>query len=112
MVEPYSWVRCFGRKSLVLGRFNDQYRLAVLDNNNDYDVEYVFEHQFREIKIDHIHNGNVYIYTGEKSKHNRTPKGTLVTLLEDTHNCIYHCLIESEFGIDRAMPFDLQPINY
>ena len=80
MIKSYSWVRCFGRKSLILGRIDDQYRIAVLDDNNDYDVEYVFEEQLREIKIDHIHKGNVYIYTGEKSKYNTTPKGTLVTL--------------------------------
>lgn len=112
MIQPYSWIRCFGRKSLILGRCDDQYRIAVLDDNNDYDVEYVFEDQLHEIKINHIHNGNVYVFTGNKSKYGATPKGTLVTLVEDTRNCIYHCLIESEFGIDRALPFDLQPINY
>ena len=41
MIKPYSWVRCFGRNSLVLGRSNDEYRIAVLDDNNDYDVQYV-----------------------------------------------------------------------
>jgi len=50
MIKPYSWARCFGRNSLILGRIDDRYRIAVLDDNNDYDVEMSLKNNFMKSK--------------------------------------------------------------